>query len=84
MRRFRFYVPGDDGRPIAFPPEGPFWITGYGDTRTVVVAYSPDLETLTADNRWPDAENIDDMGEQEITFSDRFPRPEWWRETETI
>lgn len=80
MKRFRFYVSGDDGRPLAFPPEGPFWVTGYSDTHTVVVAYSPDEETLTRADRWPDAENIDDWGEQEISFTDRFPKPDWWTE----
>ena len=82
MRRFRFYVPGDDGRPIQFPPEGPFWITGYAgdeeDVRTYVVAYSPDEETLTGPARWPDAQEIDDMGDHEIEFTDRFRCPEWW------
>lgn len=60
MRRFRFYVPGD-GRPMTFPPEGPFWITGQSDTHTVVVAYSPDLVTLTIPGRWPDAEVTTDL-----------------------
>ena len=83
MKRFRFYVPGDDGRPLAFPPEGPFWITGYSDTHTAVVAFSPDEETLTRADRWPDAENIDDGGEQEISFTDRFPKPDWWTPTAT-
>jgi len=78
LRRFRFYVPGDDGRPIEFPPEGPFWISGFSDTHTVVVAYSPNLETLTRSDRWPDAERIDDQGESEIQFSNRFSKPEWW------
>lgn len=78
MHRFRFRVPGDDGRPISFPPEGPFWITGYGDDYVTVVAYSSDLETLTREDRWPDALDIDDEGPTEVSFSDRFPRPEWW------
>lgn len=78
MHRFRFYVPGDDGRPMAFPPEGPFWVTGSSDTHTIVVAYSPNLETLTSADRWPDAEDIDDGGKQPIQFSDRFGKPDWW------
>lgn len=65
---------------MAFPPEGPFWITGYSDTHTIVVAYSPDLETLTRPDRWPDAEDIDDGGEEEITFSPRFPKPSWYED----
>lgn len=78
MRRFRFYVPGEDGRPLTFPAPGPFWITGHSDIHTVVVAYCPDQETLTSKAYWPDAEDIDDGGEQEITFSARFPKPSWW------
>lgn len=78
MRRFRFYVPGTDGRPMAFPPAGPFWITGESDTHQVVVAFSPDIETLTNDRHWPDAEDIEDCGEQEIVFTKRFPCPGWW------
>ena len=78
MHRFRFYVPGDDGRPMSFPPEGPFWVTGRSETHTVVVAYSPDIETLLRSDRWPDAEDVDDGGIQEIVFSGRFPKPKWW------
>jgi len=44
----------------------------------IVVAYSPDLETLTGPERWPDAKDIEDGGEQEIAFTSRFPAPEWW------
>jgi hypothetical protein len=80
MRRFRFYVPGRDGRPMAFPPIGPFWISGESDTHQIVIAYSPSLEVLTDANHWPDAENIDDQGETEIKFSERFPKPDWWKE----
>ena len=79
MRRFRFFVPGDDGRPMGFPPVGPFWITGWNDRHTVVVAYAPDIETLTNAQHWPDAEDIEDGGEQEFMFTDRFRRPDWWQ-----
>lgn len=79
MTRFRFYVPGDDPRPIAFPPSGPFWCTGYSDTHCVVVAYAPDLDTLTSATHWPDAEDIDAGEEPEVPhFSSRFQRPGWW------
>ena len=80
MNRFRFYVPGDDGRPLTVPPPGPFWVTGYSDTHTVVVAFAPSLQDLTAPGAWPDAEEIEDMGEMPITFSGRFPKPEWYTE----
>lgn len=44
----------------------------------ILVAYAPDMDTLTDDNHWPDAVEIEDLGEQEITFTDRFPKPDWW------
>lgn len=80
MRRFRFKVPGDDGRPITFPPVGPFWETGwtFDHDWTFVVAYAPSVEVLTNGDHWPDAEDIDDQGEQEIVFTGRFECPEWW------
>ncbi|KIC42204.1 hypothetical protein RA27_02070 [Ruegeria sp. ANG-R] len=79
MNRYRFLIPGDDGRPMQFPPIAPFWITGCNDTHTVVVAYAPNLQTLTSESHWPDAEEIEDWGEQKITFTSRFPKPDWWR-----
>lgn len=83
MRRFRFLVPGDDPRPMKAPPVGPFWCTGRSETHCVVVAFAPDAETLTSPSHWPDAEQIEDGGEQPITFSGRFPKPDWWNpETE--
>lgn len=80
MNRYRFKVPGDDGRPIVFPPVAPFWITGCSDTHQIVVAYAPDLDTLTSETHWPDAEDIDEAIDSEITFTSRFVRPEWWDE----
>lgn len=61
------------------PPVGPFWCTGHSETHCIVVAFAPDLETLTSENYWPDAEDIEDGGAQTIKFTDRFPRPEWWK-----
>ena len=78
MHRFRFQVASDDYRPMAFPPVGPYWCTGYNDTHAFVVAYAPDEETLTNADHWPDAEDVQDLGEQEITFTDRFRKPDWW------
>lgn len=75
MNRYRFRIPGSDGRPVVFPPPGPFWITGYGDDDTVVVAYCTAGQIKLF---WPDAFDIDDGGEQEISFSSRFPQPAWW------
>ena len=78
MNRYRFMIPGDDGRPMSFPPVAPFWITGASETHTVVVAYAPDLETLTSTTHWPDAVDIDEEADSEITFTSRFQPPGWW------
>lgn len=79
MRRFRFYVDADDPRPFGWPPVGPYWISGSDpDDRFILIAYAPDIETLTDDAHWPDAEDVDDLGECEIVFTSRFPKPDWW------
>lgn len=85
MRRFRFEVPGYDGRPLTFPPDagvGPSWSTGLGRdfVSTSVVAYAPSVDAIKSASNWPDAINIEDLGEQDIQFSERFKRPEWWNE----
>jgi len=86
VRRIRFQVPGNDGRPLSFPPSegvGPFWVTGWtaDEAWTLVVAYAPSVEAIKSRHNWPDAVGIDDFGEQEISFSERFPCPEWWEQT---
>lgn len=81
MLRFRFRIPIEpvhDYRPISFPPEGPYWCSGEDDTHYTLIAFSPSQEVLTGPERWPDAEDIDDEGEQPITFTERFPCPQWW------
>ena len=74
--RYRFQANEADPRPVVFPPPGPFWITGYGDDYAVVVAYLPAKEVLS--DFWPDAHRITSDYADEITFSDRFPEPDWW------
>lgn len=78
LRRYRFKVPGVDPRPIGWPPPGPFWISGYSDTYVVVLAFANDLDTLTSQNHWPDAEEVEDLGVPDDLFSERFPQPSWW------
>jgi hypothetical protein len=87
--RYRFETRGvDDPRPGIFPPPGPSWITGYasadgvddgqGVNRAIVVAYLPPDEPLT--RYWPDAEAVEWTEEEAITFTSRFPKPDWWAE----
>ncbi len=85
MYRARFKVNAVDPRPVLWPIQYPFWVSGYSlnnemeAERAVVVAYVDDEDHLY--RLWPDAEEVD-MGEQvkEIIFSDRFTRPDWYKQ----
>lgn len=74
--RCRFKANEHDYRPIVFPPPGPFWCTGYGDDFSIVVAYVKTIEQVT--EFWPEASDIDSEECDEITYTDRFPRPSWY------
>lgn len=74
-----------DSRPIKFPPPGPYWVSGQGQGPDdayydILIAFVPSVETLL--EYWPDADlgwsGSDVQERAEITYSDRFPRPEWW------
>lgn len=75
--RHRFRANVEDPRPVSFPPPGPYWITGYGPSWATVVAYLPTGEEVT--KYWPEASEVDSDPMDEITFTGRFPKPEWWR-----
>ena len=80
--RVRFRQPTNDFRPVTFPPPGPYWCSGEGDGYWVLVAYVPtDIRPADSHVRafWPEAEGIDvlEIGVP-LTFTDRFPCPDWW------
>ncbi len=80
--RVRFYANPDDYRPVKWPPPGPFWCSGYslnGELefgKSVVIAYLKTKEQLT--EFWPEAVEADWQEREEIKFTDRFPKPDWW------
>ena len=82
--RFRFYSDAEDIRPIyKLPntPEGPWWCSGYSGDRAILIAYVKSEDTLF--RQWPEAE-IDEVAERdEIIFTDRFPKPDWWDDNPT-
>lgn len=81
LLRARFYVNPDDYRPVVWPISHPYWCSGTTDENSIIVAYVESEEEIM--RLWPDAEKIDIMSEEEgYTFSDRFPRPEWWKPKE--
>jgi hypothetical protein len=80
-QRHRFHANDADPRPVTFPPPGPYWISGYGDDYAIVVAFLPsDVEVTSL---WPEASNIDTDDVDGITFTSRFPEPDWWRAQST-
>ncbi len=69
----------DDCRPIYNDenPEGPWWCSGYSENNAVIVAYVKSEDTIL--KQWPEAENIEIETIEKPTFSDRFPKPKWWK-----
>lgn len=75
-QRARFHANPDDYRPVEWPPPGPFWCTGFTDVAAIVVAYVRELEQI--DRFWPEAKWVEATDQESITFTDRFPCPDWW------
>lgn len=76
------YVNLDDYRPVKWPPIAPYWCSGEDDTHSIIVAYFP---AGSSDEQikefWPEAIKIDRMQEGvPLTYSDRFPKPDWWKD----
>lgn len=79
-KRYRFETKSvEDYRPLVFNPKYPWWCSGYGDTSAVIIAYLPSDEDLF--NYWDDAYNIDHTTHEEIEFSGRFPKPDYFIES---
>lgn len=80
--RYRFYTRSvDDMRPVIFNPAYPWWWTGTAadDSAVSIVAYLPKGEPL--ERYWDDAFEIDVDECDEITFTDRFPKPKYFVES---
>ncbi len=89
-RRYRFRSwSADDPRPVTLPPPGPFWISGYGyagiEQRefATVIAYLPGDSSDEIEHFWPDSDGsawdgYDFQWRDEIAFTGRFPKPDWW------
>ena len=78
--RYRFYTKSvDDPRPL-IDLKGigmPYWVSGYsGDmSAAIIVCYLPVDTDLF--QYWDDAYDIDKQEKDEITYTDRFPKPKW-------
>lgn len=80
MIRARFHANEDDYRSINWPVKHPYWCSGYGDGDedgySIVVAYADNVEEIL--KNWPEATSIDYEERSEYTFTDRFPKPDWF------
>lgn len=78
MIRARFYTDEADFRPIEWPIKYPYWRSGETDRSNVLIAYADSLDDIK--RLWPEAYNIDYDKVDNITFTTRFPKPEWYKE----
>ena len=76
--RARFEANLEDSRPIKWPPIGPFWESGFNDEHAIIIAYVKDVKQVT--EYWPEANNIEYDENVAIKFTDRFPKPDYWKE----
>ena len=81
MIRARFFVSKkackNDYRPIKWPIKYPYWCTGENSGRFILIAYVDNMDELY--ELWPEAEQIEWTEKNEIFFSDRFPKPDWYK-----
>lgn len=80
MIRARFKTNPDDPRPVNWPIKHPYWVTGYGDDFSIVVAYAEDEAEILIN--WPDANDIDIEEVDGYAFNSRFSMPDWFKQQE--
>ena len=78
MIRARFHANPDDPRPVVCPIPHPYWVTGYGDDHSIIVAYADDVAQIK--QQWPDATHIDAEPAETYVFTSRFQKPTWFRD----
>lgn len=80
MLRVRFHANIQDPRPINWPVKHPYWVTGEGEDYAVIVSYADDENYILAN--WPEASNLEIEERESYTFTDRFPKPKWFVESQ--
>lgn len=78
MLRVRFKANYDDPRPVNWPVSEPFWISGSGDGYSTVISYANDQDYIM--ENWPDARDLEVEEVDRYVFTDRFPKPDWFKE----
>lgn len=77
--RARFKANERDYRPVVWPIRHPYWCTGYGEGYARIVAYADNLTQIR--KLWPEASEIQVEEVDDYEFSERFPRPDWFKES---
>ena len=81
--RFKIKLEINDPRPASWPPVGPYWITGEGSDCNytyTIVAYVKVVSQIL--DQWPEATDIEIENKEEITYTSRFTKPDWWEQCE--
>ena len=81
-KRYRFQSKEEDYRPVLFNPSYPWWCSGYGNDFAIIIAFLPSDKDLH--EYWPEAENIEFDKYDEIFFTGRFPKPEYYKDSQQI
>ena len=72
----------NDCRPVIFDPKFPWWKSGLGEDQgrmfAIIIAYIPFHEDIYA--YWPDAFDVEFTEHDHITFTSRYPQPEYFVE----
>lgn len=83
MLRTRFRANAKDPRPIKWPVKHPYWVTGFSlgsgedrDAYSIVVSYADNEDYILG--LWPEATHLDSVEVDSYTFTDRFPKPDWF------
>lgn len=77
-KRLRFTTHSEDYRPIVFNPKYPWWCSGESENDATIIAFLPTTEDL--ETYWPEANDVEEEEVDKITFSDRFPKPAYFKD----
>lgn len=80
LLRARFKTFHYDPRPVNWPIKHPYWVTGAISNGHIIVAYADSEDEIMAN--WPEATDLDIDEVWGYTFTDRFPKPDWFKEQE--
>jgi len=79
--RARFYIDfedcDEDYRPISWPIKYPYWVSGENEESFIIVTYCENKNEII--ELWPEAHDIELEKVDNVEFSGRFPKPEWYK-----